>query len=122
MFHPDASCFVILVMQVFLAKRKIDGKCYAVKVLQKKVILNRKEVALCSFRFFRLLGIVTILTNNSFSSAKTHHGGAQRATEECETPFPGGASLLLPDNGQVILRVGLHQWRRSESSLVRPSN
>lgn len=30
--------------QVFLAKRKHDGKCYAVKVLQKKVILNRKEV------------------------------------------------------------------------------
>ncbi|XP_015239891.1 PREDICTED: serine/threonine-protein kinase Sgk3 [Cyprinodon variegatus] len=29
--------------KVFLAKRKHDGKCYAVKVLQKKVILNRKE-------------------------------------------------------------------------------
>lgn len=31
-------------MQVFLAKRKHDGKCYAIKVLQKRVILNRKEV------------------------------------------------------------------------------
>uniref|UniRef100_A0A672Y891 Serum/glucocorticoid regulated kinase family member 3 n=1 Tax=Sphaeramia orbicularis TaxID=375764 RepID=A0A672Y891_9TELE len=29
--------------KVFLAKRKHDGKYYAVKVLQKKVILNRKE-------------------------------------------------------------------------------
>uniref|UniRef100_H2TDP8 Serum/glucocorticoid regulated kinase family member 3 n=1 Tax=Takifugu rubripes TaxID=31033 RepID=H2TDP8_TAKRU len=29
--------------KVFLAKRKTDGKNYAVKVLQKKVILNRKE-------------------------------------------------------------------------------
>uniref|UniRef100_A0A3B3X865 Serum/glucocorticoid regulated kinase family member 3 n=1 Tax=Poecilia mexicana TaxID=48701 RepID=A0A3B3X865_9TELE len=29
--------------KVFLAKRRHDGKYYAVKVLQKKVILNRKE-------------------------------------------------------------------------------
>uniref|UniRef100_A0A3P9JGG1 Serum/glucocorticoid regulated kinase family member 3 n=1 Tax=Oryzias latipes TaxID=8090 RepID=A0A3P9JGG1_ORYLA len=29
--------------RVFLAKRKHDGKFYAIKVLQKKVILNRKE-------------------------------------------------------------------------------
>ncbi|XP_044031561.1 serine/threonine-protein kinase Sgk3 isoform X4 [Siniperca chuatsi] len=30
--------------KVFLAKRRHDGKYYAVKVLQKKVILNRKEL------------------------------------------------------------------------------
>eukprot|EP00073_Rattus_norvegicus_P047232 XP_017449392.1 PREDICTED: serine/threonine-protein kinase Sgk3 isoform X1 [Rattus norvegicus] len=29
--------------QVLLAKRKLDGKFYAVKVLQKKIVLNRKE-------------------------------------------------------------------------------
>uniref|UniRef100_A0A671T877 Serine/threonine-protein kinase Sgk1 n=1 Tax=Sinocyclocheilus anshuiensis TaxID=1608454 RepID=A0A671T877_9TELE len=29
--------------KVLLAKRKWDGKCYAIKVLQKKVILNRRE-------------------------------------------------------------------------------
>ncbi|XP_037136185.1 serine/threonine-protein kinase Sgk3 [Syngnathus acus] len=29
--------------KVFLAKRKLDAKYYAIKVLQKKVILNRKE-------------------------------------------------------------------------------
>uniref|UniRef100_A0A8C5T8F8 non-specific serine/threonine protein kinase n=3 Tax=Malurus TaxID=55806 RepID=A0A8C5T8F8_9PASS len=29
--------------KVFLAKRKLDGKYYAVKVLQKKIVLNRKE-------------------------------------------------------------------------------
>lgn len=101
-------------MQVFLAKRKIDGKYYAIKVLQKKVILNRKEVVI-------LLSMIFVwceLNSNkwSFSLAKTHHGRAQRAAEERETPFPGGAPLLFPDNRQVILRLGLHQWRRSESS------
>ncbi|XP_019354206.1 serine/threonine-protein kinase Sgk3 isoform X6 [Alligator mississippiensis] len=30
--------------KVLLAKRKLDGKYYAVKVLQKKVVLNRKEL------------------------------------------------------------------------------
>ncbi|XP_024062815.1 serine/threonine-protein kinase Sgk3 isoform X3 [Terrapene carolina triunguis] len=30
--------------KVLLAKRKLDGKFYAVKVLQKKVVLNRKEL------------------------------------------------------------------------------
>ncbi|POI25413.1 hypothetical protein CIB84_010837, partial [Bambusicola thoracicus] len=29
--------------KVLLAKRKLDGKYYAVKVLQKKIVLNRKE-------------------------------------------------------------------------------
>lgn len=31
-------------MQVLLAKLKADNKFYAVKVLQKKVILKKKEV------------------------------------------------------------------------------
>lgn len=31
-------------MQVLLAKHKADGSFYAVKVLQKKVILKKKEV------------------------------------------------------------------------------
>jgi len=44
MFHM--LCFPFPAIQVFLAKRKHDGKYYAVKVLQKKVILNRKEVNL----------------------------------------------------------------------------
>nr|XP_058898600.1 serine/threonine-protein kinase Sgk3 isoform X2 [Kogia breviceps] len=30
--------------KVLLAKRKLDGKFYAVKVLQKKIVLNRKEL------------------------------------------------------------------------------
>lgn len=33
-------------IKVLLAKRKRDGKCYAIKVLQKKVILNRREVTI----------------------------------------------------------------------------
>lgn len=44
-----SMCAVSLLMQVFLAKRKHDGKFYAVKILQKKIILNRKEVKLWSY-------------------------------------------------------------------------
>lgn len=58
--------------------------------------------------------LILIPVNGPFHSAKTHHGRAKRAAEECETPFPGRASLLLPDHGQVILRVGFRQRRRSE--------
>uniref|UniRef100_A0A672SVB5 Serum/glucocorticoid regulated kinase family member 3 n=1 Tax=Sinocyclocheilus grahami TaxID=75366 RepID=A0A672SVB5_SINGR len=39
-------CLVKLALshtKVLLAKRKRNGKCYAIKVLQKKVILNRRE-------------------------------------------------------------------------------
>lgn len=36
-------------LQVLLAKLKADGKFYAVKVLQKKVILKKKEVCICVF-------------------------------------------------------------------------
>lgn len=40
-------------MQVLLAKLKADNKFYAVKVLQKKVILKKKEVgsAVTAFNF-----------------------------------------------------------------------
>ena len=53
-------------------------------------------------------------SNLFLHSAKTHHGGAQCAAEECETPLLGWASLFLPDHRQVILRLGFHQWWRSE--------
>lgn len=49
-----------------------------------------------------------------FPPAKTHHGGAQRATEECKTPIPGRLALFLPDDRQVVLRLGFRQWGRSE--------
>lgn len=39
-----ALLHLVSVPQVLLAKRKLDGKYYAVKVLQKKIVLNRKEV------------------------------------------------------------------------------
>lgn len=39
-------------LQVLLAKLKADGKFYAVKVLQKKVILKKKEVCICLFVFY----------------------------------------------------------------------
>lgn len=35
---------VLFHTKVLLAKRKRDGKCYAIKVLQKKVILKKREV------------------------------------------------------------------------------
>ncbi|PWA18207.1 hypothetical protein CCH79_00004177 [Gambusia affinis] len=38
--------------KVFLAKRRHDGKYYAVKVLQKKIILNRKEDEIKTHSFF----------------------------------------------------------------------
>lgn len=49
------------VMQVFLAKWKHDEKYYAVKVLQKKVILNRKEVILWSNMTMTLLPLCEFL-------------------------------------------------------------
>ncbi|KAG8513878.1 Serine/threonine-protein kinase Sgk3 [Galemys pyrenaicus] len=58
--HPDVRAFLQMdspkhqsdpsededernTQKVLLAKRKLDGKFYAVKVLQKKIVLNRKE-------------------------------------------------------------------------------
>lgn len=40
--------------QVFLAKRRHDAKYYAIKVLQKRVILNRKEVTSLKIKFQHL--------------------------------------------------------------------
>ena len=52
---------------------------------------------------------------SALQSAKAHHGGAQRASEERETSLPGWTSLFLPDRGQALLRAGLCERRRSES-------
>lgn len=41
-------------VQVLLAKHKDDNKFYAVKVLQKKVILKKKEVNNTSFSYISL--------------------------------------------------------------------
>uniref|UniRef100_A0A671T5B7 Serine/threonine-protein kinase Sgk3-like n=1 Tax=Sinocyclocheilus anshuiensis TaxID=1608454 RepID=A0A671T5B7_9TELE len=41
--HRRAGLHEFIQKIVLLAKRKWDGKCYAIKVLQKKVILNRRE-------------------------------------------------------------------------------
>lgn len=40
-------------MQVLLAKLKADNKFYAVKVLQKKIILKKKEVGSPSIKLFK---------------------------------------------------------------------
>lgn len=62
--------------QVFLAKRKLDGKFYAVKVLQKKIVLNRKEVK--GNRYFIFPSnykiIPLYLLTFYFLAAKTYHG------------------------------------------------
>ncbi len=57
-------------MQVFLAKRKHDGKYYAVKVLQKKVILNRKEVTTLSSMTVILSIFIIPLLNHSIPISK----------------------------------------------------
>lgn len=69
----DSSClhcwrFLVLVMQVFLAKRRHDEKYYAVKVLQKKVILNRKEVILQSIVPWTCYVILRAYVNYNSSS------------------------------------------------------
>ncbi|KAJ7406042.1 Serine/threonine-protein kinase Sgk3 [Pitangus sulphuratus] len=53
--------------KVLLAKRKLDGKYYAVKVLQKKIVLNRKEghVVLTDFGLCKE-GIATSDTTATF--------------------------------------------------------
>lgn len=43
--------------QVLLAKLKADGKFYAVKVLQKKVILKKKEVCVPVVGFVAAVGL-----------------------------------------------------------------
>lgn len=70
--------------KVLLAKRKRDGKCYAIKVLQKKVILNRREVMIflvlmselyaCSVMFFDIW-LMNSLYIFLFMPAKAHYGG-----------------------------------------------
>lgn len=45
---------------MLLAKLKADGKFYAVKVLQKKVILKKKEVCVHVVRFVGLDGVHTL--------------------------------------------------------------
>lgn len=52
--------------------------------------------------------------NSALQSAKAHHGGAQRASEEREASLPGWTPLFLPDRGQALLRAGLCERRRSE--------
>ncbi len=71
--------------KVLLAKRKRDGKCYAIKVLQKKVILNRREVmiffvlipalSLCSLCYV-LWHLINEFPCNFlfFTPAKAHYG------------------------------------------------
>lgn len=68
--------------QVLLAKRKLDGKYYAVKVLQKKIVLNRKEVKkICSLPHPFLFPLITklfLFTYWSFTSLQQKHIMAER--------------------------------------------
>ncbi len=48
-FLSKTICEISCRLQVLLAKLKADGKFYAVKVLQKKVILKKKEVGVYLF-------------------------------------------------------------------------
>ena len=67
--------------KVLLAKRKNDGKYYAIKVLQKRVILNRREVAsLCSRLHLRVHLCLWISDLNSLSAAQFSEALAQSAS------------------------------------------
>ncbi len=57
-------------LQVLLAKLKADGKCYAVKVLQKKVILKKKEVGVYGFTVFFILHATSLFSMERKSSHK----------------------------------------------------
>lgn len=58
-------------MQVLLAKLKADNKFYAVKVLQKKVILKKKEVGAAVILFFyKVLHELSLHTYTNQTSLK----------------------------------------------------
>ncbi|CAB1341054.1 unnamed protein product, partial [Coregonus sp. 'balchen'] len=50
--NPHAKPTDFDFLKVLLAKRKLDGKYYAIKVLQKRVILNRRENEIKAHYFF----------------------------------------------------------------------
>lgn len=121
-------------IQVLLARHKESTKYYAVKVLQKKIILKKKEVGPLwrhelQLNFFLLMYREFKLSSSS-SPAKAYHGWAQRADEEHQASLLGGAALLLPDYWQAVLCAGLRKrWRgkahpspRSEENQARTTN
>lgn len=103
--------------KVLLARHRADDEFYAVKVLQKKAILKKKEVNVhADIPNVRMQQKVsTPLTACSlYSSGETHHVREECAAKECQAPVLGGPALLFPNSGQTLLHLGLHQWRRGE--------
>lgn len=115
---------IFALLQVLLARHKESTKYYAVKVLQKKIIMKKKEVSPSDIsmnwnlqRSRRInhaaINIPWLIVNfYIFLPAKAHHGWAQCADEEHQASLPGGAALLLPDYWQAVLCSRLCQrWR-----------
>lgn len=111
--------------KVLLARHRTDDQFYAVKVLQKKAILKKKEVRKARWRTrnprhgANMSRVGFVSTSLTFLllfvvAGETHHVGEECAPEECQASVLGGAALLLPDGGQALLRLGLHQRRRGE--------
>lgn len=106
--------------KVLLARHRADDEFYAVKVLQKKAILKKKEVnAHADTHKSTHNTQMCLLVNLSnpcslFSSGETHHVREECASKECQAPVLGGPALLFSNSGQIILHLGLHQWRRGE--------
>lgn len=114
--------------KVLLARHRTDDQFYAVKVLQKKAILKKKEVntihtqtclrqenALKYARKTKCVNLSTSLIPRSLtSSGETHHVREECAAKECQAPVSGWPALFFPNSRQALLRVGLHQWRRGE--------
>ena len=106
--------------KVLLARHRADDEFYAVKVLQKKAILKKKEVNVYtgthkSTHIAQSVSLSTSLTPGLlFSSGETHHVREECATKKCQAPVLGGPTLLFSNSGQTLFHLGLHQWRRGE--------
>ena len=109
--------------KVLLAHHRTDDQFYAVKVLQKKAILKKKEVNAQAFssKVHKSHKIVPWKVNintpnpcSPCSSGETHHVREECAAKEYQAPVLGGPALLFPNGRQALLHLGLHQWRRGE--------
>lgn len=111
--------------KVLLARHRTDDQFYAVKVLQKKAILKKKEVNAHTHRGTPLeahthnteRSVLGNMSNPSSlcNSGETHHVREECAAKECQAPVLSGPALFFPNGRQTLFHPGLHQWRRGES-------
>lgn len=100
---------------MLLARHRKQGGYYAVKVLDKQMIIERKEVCPSVFRCVCpsvcLFSCLTVSVG-CVSAAKACDGWKECAAEGSKTSIPGGAALLLPDTKDDLLCPRLCKRRR----------